>query len=156
MQLIEDLLLLLTGQRIYVPWPTIIGRGKICTYYFARNAEVARPVKSSDCWTSWGIVQSSFGRLFDALRRGRDELGPGLYLYLGTRRASKLFIENRFMNLIWGLESLHRKTPECTETDGNGLQAKIDRILDQIEAPKDKKWLTNKLKNDLAPVSRIP
>ncbi|MBC8641576.1 hypothetical protein IAG25_32655 [Caballeronia sp. EK] len=147
MQLIEDLFILLTGHRVYVPWPSLRGRGKVCTYYYGRTSEIVEPVRLMECWTSWGMVQQSFGNLYDGLRRGIDDWGPGLYLYLGTRRATKLFTENRFMNLVWGLESLHRKTQANKTPDTTRLSAKIERILAQIEQPKDKKWLANKLKN---------
>ena len=61
----------------------------------------------------------------------------------------KFYPEHRFVNLIWGIEALHRKkyadkSPPETELK---TKATVIRIIDQIEQSKDKKWLKGKLKN---------
>lgn len=148
---VEDLLFLLTGLRVRLPWPVLSNGTRRCTYYYARDEGKSEPVKWNDCWTAWGQIKPSFGEYFTALRRQRDELGPGLYLYLGTRRMSKLFLENQFVNLIWGLESLHRRALATPVATANKLQQKIDRILGQIALAKDKQWLSERLKNAAEP-----
>jgi len=54
------------------------------------------------------------------------------------------YVEHRFASLVWGLESLHRrsKPPQVT-----ALDEKISRILGDIQLAKDKKWLSRKLAN---------
>lgn len=147
----ENLFTLLTGHRINLPWPRLTGRNGSCTYYFGRSFEESPRLKLLDCWTSWTRVSGDFGALYDALKLGSDNFGPGLHLYLGTRRQSGLFVENRFTNLIWGLESLHRRTPQPTESKQSALQEKIDRIISQISIEKDRDWLSKKLKNSGEP-----
>lgn len=34
--------------------------------------------------------------------------GPGFYLRFGALRSTSMYIEHGFVNLIWGIESLHR------------------------------------------------
>ena len=77
-------------------------------------------------------------------RELREHSGPGVYLYLGTKRGMSLYSEHRFVNLIWGIEAFHRKRnssePPTSFTD------KVARIISQIGNKKDAKWLTGKLK----------
>ncbi len=51
-----------------------------------------------------------------------------------------LYIENRFINLIGGLEAFHRRKYAAVPIPDK-LQTKIKRVLDQIKATKDKRWL---------------
>ena len=46
-----------------------------------------------------------FGAIWSRWKAMRDEFGPGFYLYLGLRRGMAMYIEHRFVNLIWGLEA---------------------------------------------------
>jgi hypothetical protein len=48
--------------------------------------------------------------------------------------------------LVWGLESLHRRRAQPAR-GAEKLQAKIARILSQIEKEKDKKWLERQLEH---------
>jgi hypothetical protein len=75
----------------------------------------------------------------------RERLGPGFYLYLGTRRGVELYIENRFVTLITGLEALHRRIR--IDDGGRGVKERVARIVACVDDTKDKKWLTKRLKN---------
>jgi hypothetical protein len=48
------------------------------------------------------------------------------------------------VNLIWGIEAFHRK--RNTASESTPLSAKMRRIIDQVKAKKDKKWLENRLR----------
>jgi hypothetical protein len=50
------------------------------------------------------------------------------------------------VNLIWGLEAFHRKSKHPGESEAK-VEAKVARILGQIENSNDKKWLAGRLKN---------
>jgi hypothetical protein len=55
-----------------------------------------------------------------------------------------MYAEHRFANLIWGLEAFHR-----TKYNGRNvpsLREKIDRILDGVTKPSDKRWLERRLR----------
>lgn len=144
---IQELFILLTGSEYAIEWPWLtIGKSSYELYFRTLPRSTDEPPSRHECWTNFTQLRSNFGSLFDAWRRKREELGPGAYLYLGLRRGMKMFVEHRFVNLIWGLESLHRRKSVDTNVAAK-LEKKIERILSQIEAQKDRRWLEGRLKN---------
>ena len=147
---IEDLLLLLIGFEVPLKWPRLKNRfGNQCTYYFRRDPLEPRTIGWMDCWTTFPKIKDNFGDIFASLLKRRDELGPGLSLYLGTRRAQRMYLENQFVTLVWGLESMHRRKLKPPTK----LEIKVQRILNKFEkgideqTDKDRDWLEAKLKN---------
>lgn len=146
--LIEDLFILLTGSDYCVDWPLLTYGKERTSYrlYFWRQRNSASAPDWHECWTTFPQLRDDFGQIFSTWRKKHEEFGPGVYLYLGTRRGTKLYVEHRFVNLIWGIESLHRrKTPE-SEMPSN-LKEKIQRILGQVNDEDDKKWLESRLRH---------
>jgi hypothetical protein len=88
-------------------------------------------------------LRESFGTLFESWLGVRDTYGPGVYLYLGTRRGIQLYTENQFIMLVSGLEAFHRT--KYGDPTSRKASAKLDRIVDQITDPKDKAWVANRL-----------
>jgi len=149
---LEELLILLTSSNRNVDWPTLyMWNGKQrAKFYFQRTLSKDEPPEAYDCLIGFPKIADAFGTLFATLREKRDQYGPGIYLYLGTRRGMPMFVEHRFVNLIWGLEALDRH--------GRGdmpiaapKQEKIDRIVAQVSATNDRRWLRQKLKNAAEP-----
>jgi len=145
-QLLEDLLLILTGSDRALEWPWIVAR-KFEQYrlYFLKRGSIAAasPPKAHECVTNFVQLRERFGDIWSDWKKKREAFGPGFYLYLGTRRGVRLYIENRFVNLVFGLEAFHRrKYPPSSVTN---LDAKIERIVEQISLEKDKKWLAQVL-----------
>jgi ApeA N-terminal domain 1 len=145
-QLLEDLLLMLTGSDHTLDWPWIAA-GKIAQYrlYFPKLGSKAEspPPKAHECVTNFVQLRERFGDIWSDWKKKREAFGPGFYLYLGTRRGVRLYIENRFVNLVFGLEAFHRrKYPPSGETK---LDAKIERIVAEVSRAKDKKWLADVL-----------
>jgi hypothetical protein len=141
-QLIGDLLILLTNSDYCLDWPTVASTRPKRTYklYFPCNRNSAKPPSAHECWTNFLQLRDSFGQIFANWSKKREAFGAAYYLYLGTRRGTKLYVEHRFVNLIWGIESFHRAShPDC---DNPKLEAKIERIMGQVTRMKDKKWLT--------------
>jgi epoxyqueuosine reductase QueG len=60
-----------------------------------------------------------------------------------------IYLENRFVNLIWGMESYHRSKGTKRVADVK-LQEKIDRILAHVPK-KDVKWLARQLNHGAEP-----
>ena len=147
-QLFEDLLILLTTADYALDWPWIgLTKKAMCRFYFRKLRDRASGVapRYSECVANFTQLHDSFGSMWETWRRKREQLGPGLYLYLGTRRGMSLYVEHRFVNLIWGIEAFHRRKYPASTTDP--LKQKVDRILGQITAKKDKKWLSKRLEN---------
>jgi len=147
-QLLEDLLLVLTGSDHTLDWPWIAA-DKTARYrlYFPKLGSKAAspPPKAHECVTNFVQLRERFGDIWSGWKKKREAFGPGFYLYLGTRRGVRLYIENRFVNLVFGLEAFHRiKFPSSGETR---LDAKIERIVAQVSRATDKKWLARVLKH---------
>lgn len=151
---ISDLLLVLTGSDYSVDWPFLtLGRSRKITrsyrLYFRRSRNTSAAPSRHDSWLTFPAIQKSFGDLFQQWTLKREEFGPGLSLYLGTRRGLDLYVEHRFVNLIWGLESLHRSLTK--HAPATPLEVKVQRIVAQIGLAKDRKWLEGKLEHSAEP-----
>jgi hypothetical protein len=145
-KLLEDLLLILTGSDHSLDWPWIAA-SKIPQYrlYFPKSVSQAAspPPKLHECVTNFVQLCERFGDIWSEWKKKREAFGPGFYLYLGTRRGVRQYIENRFINMVFGLEALHRRKYPPSEV--TALDAKIERILAQVGIAKDKKWLAGVL-----------
>jgi hypothetical protein len=149
--LICDLFILLTGSDYNLDWPVgTCGEGEKkerFQLYFERFASREKEGPGPhDFWINFPQLREKFGALFTLWRRRREEWGPGVYLYLGTQRSVSMYEEHRFIMLVWGLESLHRRRAEPAKGSEKLVQ-KITRILDQIQKAKDKKWLERQLEH---------
>lgn len=148
-QLFEDLMVLMTSTHYPLDWPSVsIRKKQTCRLYFKKSAgyPTGSSPKVSECVVNFVQLQHRFGSVWQEWRNKREKLGPGLYLYLGTRRGFRLYTEHRFVNLVWGIEAFHRRRYEAASQPSR-LKEKIERILRQISASKDRKWLAGKLEN---------
>jgi hypothetical protein len=144
--MLQELFILLTDSEYLLEWPRLsLGRKRFkYTIYFLRLRNSSSP-PSVDTWTNFLQIERDFGDMFSAWITKRETFGSGFYLYLGTRRGMRLYPEHRFVNLIWGIEALHRrKYPDLSGS--SKYIKKVQNIVDQITAIKDKKWLQQKLK----------
>lgn len=128
---IEEFLAILTGTYYSLDWPLIslkIGsKDETYTLYFWRNMERSRTPEISNLWTTFPQIRDTFGTLYSNWRKKRREYGPGFYLYLAALRNTPMYIEHRFVNLIWGIESLHRGMNQEPAMSKN--QQKVEDIL---------------------------
>jgi hypothetical protein len=147
-QITEELLILLTDSDYNLDWPKLTSAdGKqISQLYYFRNKSAASPPAAHQCLINFPKIREGFGDLFTNLLEKRERFGPGFYLYLGTRRGMKMFIEHRFVNLIWGLEAFDRHERGQHQRDP-ALNQKINRILEQMKPGKDKRWLEGQLRH---------
>lgn len=143
--LLEDLLLLLADVNVEMPWPTVWYDQAAGTYYFERRRTDPQKVEMLKSWAALPWLPKTFGKLLAKLESEQDILGPGLYLYLGIRRGTGLYLENKFSTAIFGLESLHRRVG-TTQTQDK-LAEKIARIIGDVKQAKDRNWLAGRLKN---------
>jgi hypothetical protein len=75
-------------------------------------------------WTNFHALQESFGDLFCTWQAQVEQYGAGYYLYLAALRSTLPYSEHNFINLIWALESLHRKKQR---SDGADTPAALER-----------------------------
>src|SRR6185437_8031941 len=150
--LLGDLFIVLTGSSYRLDWP-VLTDGETDNRYqfvFMRQSSTAKAPELHESWTSFPAIKESFGDIVSRWRRKREEFGPGIALYLGTQRENGLYVENRFVNLVWGIEALHRRKSPAAEVP-TPLEEKIARILGQIEQEKDRKWLERQLEHAAEP-----
>ena len=143
---LEELLILLIDSEQRLPWPIVtLGEETKVRWYFARLRSRAAEdaLQPHKCLTYFPKLRESFGTIWSTWNSKREEYGPGFYLYLGTRRGLSMYVEHRFVNLIWGIEAFHRtKYP----ADPAAMQARIETIIAQVADDKDKDFLRWRLK----------
>lgn len=152
--LMSNLFLILTGSDYSLDWPTLVTGDTKETenhhrLYFLRSRNSVKPPEIHNAWIQFSDVKSNFGHLYESWQLKHEELGPGMSLYLGTRRGMRLYVEHRFVNLIWGLESLHRTVNK--DNPPTKLEEKVERIIEQVALSKDKNWLRKKLEHSAEP-----
>jgi ApeA N-terminal domain 1 len=141
----EDLLKVLTGFDHELAWPFLnLPDGSRYQWYFQRmkNKEPVEAPSHYNTVTIFPELRETFGAIWSRWQAKREEFGPGFYLYLGTRRGMAMYVEHRFVNLIWGLEAFHRRK---TGGGSDAIAAKVSRILDRIDDAGDKRWLAKRL-----------
>ena len=144
-RLIEDLFILLTNSEYRMDFPTVFLTHKNAKYiyYFSRHKGSTSTLDWYECWTNFIMIRANFGQLFSALEAKQRIFGSGFYLYLATRRGVQTYLENRFMDLMMGFESFHRrKYPEISDQEAI---ARRQKIIEKIEDESEKKWLVGKL-----------
>lgn len=126
---------LLTGSGYNLEWPVLINKKKNSTsgffklYQYRKPGVTTRPGRHSS-WLNLDDVKAEFGGLYEGWLAKQEKLGPSVGLFFGARRHLGLYAENRFVNLIWGLESLHRGSFNPQKKAPMG--AKAERILTAI------------------------
>lgn len=148
--LVSDLLTLLSGSSRSLEWPWLnLGRGKSVRkyqYFYGSSRNLSQPAKFFDCWVTFPQIAETFGALLQSWDDAQSKLGSGLQLFVGTLKSSSLHLEHKFANFIWGLEVLHRlKNPKAVQSEK--FKEKIDRIISDVKAPKDRTWLEGRLRN---------
>ena len=154
---IEEFLSILTGTYYSLEWPQIATKdgdeSESYTLYFFRNIDKNTPPEAWKLWTIFPQTRASFGSLYSEWKRKRREFGPGFYLYLGALRSSSMYIEHRFVNLIWGIESLHR----ARNPDAKGPASEkelIEALLVKVQNDSDsatRRWLKRQIESASEP-----
>jgi len=151
-EMLDDLLMLLTGSSYKLDWPTLFDdTGAQARLYFSISSgkRSGESPKYYECLTRFSQVRQHFGSLWEVWRSKREDLGPTYYLYLATRRGLRMYAEHRFVSLVWGMEALHRRRKLMIEP--SALANKISRILSDVKLTRDRKWLEGKLRTAQEP-----
>lgn len=146
-----DFLFLFIEKQTSLLWPRLRSKQSknIFTFYFSTIDLPNISISHTDCWLQFSDISQIFGNVFTNWMNKRDIYGPGFYLYLSLRRGIELYNENRFMNMVWGLEAFHRSLGITAKNIR--LENKIQRIIQKIENKRDKRWLESSLKRSLEP-----
>lgn len=150
----QDLILVLSGSTRSLPWPSAAHAqtSGLVKIFFRRMGQDDSELTRNSCWLDLTRLGADFGQIVDRWFERRRELGPGLHLFLGTRRPRQMYLEHKFANLTWGLESLHRRIHgERTDTP-SPLTAKFTRIIDSLStatwhSKSDRKFAERRFQN---------
>lgn len=154
---LEEFLAVLTGTYYSLDWPrismTVRGKAETFKLYFWRNIEKEKSLESFNLWTTFRQTRDTFGALYSNWKKKRREYGPGLYLYLGELRNRPMYVEHRFVNLIWGIESLHRGVnPDSivSKSQTKKIQGILSKAGDLLNVG-ERKWLERQLGMSVEP-----
>ena len=153
---LEEFLAILTGSYYSLDWPQISMNinGKVETFrlYFWRNIEKGQSPETFRPWTTFRQTRDAFGTLYSNWKKKRTEYGPGAYLYFGELRNRPMYIEHRFVNLLWGIESLHRGMNPGAKVSKSQTKA-IEGIISKSTGltSGERKWLDRQLGMGIEP-----
>ncbi len=149
---LEELLALLIGTYNRFAAPVLVSKEEPFdawnTLHFYRGAPFAQPINPFSVWVSFKNVREVFGALFKNWLSGSESYGAGYYLYVSSLRNPHHYSEHRFVNLVWGVEALHRKWLAESEASERVVseRKRVERILSLLpNASHDRKWLSKKL-----------
>jgi len=153
----QDLILVLSNSERLCDWPKLRSSGSELwsTLYFKRFGDRDVVLPWYEAWLPFPRLKDTFGLIVDGWITNREALGPGIHLFLGTRRSLPMYQEHRFVNLVWGLEALHRRSHgdgHPSSPTPTPLDAKIQRIVEAVRAmdglkSDDKRWLRELVQN---------
>ena len=144
----QDLLVLLTDGYHGLEWPGLASNNDAqCTCYLSRNRNIDRAIYVNMYPVGFSQIRENFGSIWLAWQQFRDNAGPGAYLYLSTRKGNNLYPENRFANLMWGIESLQRRSVASSHPAHSAISKKIIRIVGQVSRSCDRNWLNRQLRH---------
>jgi HEPN superfamily Apea-like protein/ApeA-like protein len=148
----EEFLALLTGTYSRLAWPILVSKevpfDAWNTLHFYRSAPSAQAISRYSIWVSFPSVRETFGELFRNWIFGSESFGAGFYLYVSSLRSPHYYSEDRFVNLVWGIEALHRKWLGESQTSERVVneRKRVSDILGLLpEGSEDRKWLGKKL-----------
>lgn len=148
---LEEFFALLLGSYHRLAWPILVHKEEPydnwSTLYFYRGVST-QPVNRYFFWVPFARIRDVFGTLFREWQVGSEAFGAGYYLYVSSLRNPHTYSEDRFMNLVWGVEALHRKWLAESETSDRLVRDKerVECILNLLpRGSEDRKWLRKKL-----------
>lgn len=145
-QRLEDFFLLVFGNEGGFSWPNVYFEEASfpARLYFERWEGRRQQKTLHSAILPFPMVRPYMESIVDNWREKQEKLGPGFYMYLGTRRGAKSYVENNFSNMTMGLEALHRATFAGQRDEK--ILGKIERIISEVTQSKDRRWLKSILK----------
>ncbi|MFM0377871.1 hypothetical protein PQQ72_12770 [Paraburkholderia strydomiana] len=143
--MLQNLFIVLTDSDFPLSWPTVTvtrSRRKF-SLFFHRLQGSDKPPTLRNCPVRFSSIKESFGAICGKWKSGLKEHGAGYFAFPSTKRKIDQYAENKFSNLVYGLESFHRSKFGSRPRD-NALQEKIDEILSQV-GTRHRRWLRGAL-----------
>ena len=90
-------------------------------------------------------IQNDAGRIISNWIEAYEQIAPTFNLYFLAKMGMQTYLEERFMALVQGLESYHRRTSDEKQMDEAEFKELIDNLIDQCPQEK-REWLKGKLR----------
>lgn len=152
---IQDLLMVIINDKASVDWPVLYCEDganlNAVECYFRRDIITDNTFSWIDVIIPFPRIKNDFGSMVSTWFEKRKTLGPSVNLYLSTLRNKNSYVENTFVNMVWGLESLDRRYDSSSDISVKSkLDEKIERISKTIKENKilstgDCRWLMKAL-----------
>ncbi|MFN3579914.1 MAG: HEPN domain-containing protein [Pseudomonas sp.] len=152
---IENFFSTLTGKILSFPKIQITLEKKSKTYdlYLRKTEKKLEKIEWHQNSIKYCEIEEEIAKLYSIWRKKSGVYGSGFYLFYGTTNAKSLYLENRYVNLIWGLESFHRSGNRVF--NNKKIEEKIDRILEATKEialnHSDRRWLKKSLNKESEP-----
>lgn len=90
-------------------------------------------------------TESKIGAILNIWLTSYRTIEPVFNLYFALIHNDDLYIENMFLNLVQGLETLHRRTTSNSTLPYPEHQERVERILKSVNIEDDRAWLEKRL-----------
>lgn len=151
---IEEVIALFVGRYCRLDWPNFVNHGEFGEWYKLYSY---RGLQTDDLppwvflWTRFDDIRQKFGDLLSHWQTNVEKYGAGYKLYVASLQDPIPQPEHRFVNLVWAIESLHRRLQRETVDSASivGGKIKTAEVLKRFATPADKElrnWLKGKLK----------
>lgn len=101
-------------------------------------------------------IYSNFGNIINRWLEAYDVIAPALGLYFAAKSGDHRYLDGRFLALVQGLETYHRRTSDEMQMDDSEFQILKNQLIENC--PEDyKDWLAGKLEfgNEITLAKRI-
>lgn len=92
----------------------------------------------------FGQIQSNAEKIINNWLEAYDEMEPALNLYFSTKTGTHKYLDGKFLALVQGLETYHRRTSDMKQMDEDTFNELTTKLLNKC--PEEyKEWLSGRL-----------
>ena len=117
----------------------------VTIYFYGTKLSIEKPkIHHHDMLLSYGNMSVNIESIMNEWLNNYAIFEPAFNLYFSTKSSESMYLEGKFLSLIQGLETLHRRNSEDTYMPANEFQELVALLSDACP-DKNKKWLKEKL-----------
>jgi hypothetical protein len=129
----------------------------IKVFYESRSFSEEPPkISSHDMLFGFNDIKNNFTKIVNEWMDAYDSITPALGLYFAAKSGGHQYLDGRFLALVQGLETYHRRTSDETQMDHTEFENLATHLIEACpEQYRD--WLTSKLRfaNEITLSKRI-
>lgn len=116
-------------------------------YFESRPFSIGQPkISRHKMLFRFDHVSGSFEKIINSWFHAYSKIRPALSLYFSSATNTHKFLESRFLFLIQGLETYHRKTSSETRMEENRYEELVSRLV-HVCSESHREWLESRLKH---------